>query len=201
MKIIIKTLAIMSIVAFVVMLSACSKDELSQDNNDPFGSMKTEGVNAENEYGLVCTISIDDLVLTNGDDFIINYTIENTSSQDLSEPVYIALELVYNKPDFQLEQYYGDYYSLLWWERTSWGRSKKLFELEQNTTYSQSVDFTDIGWISSISSAIQPDTPNFNTLFGTGSFKFQLHISIDDFNNPTTPAVNVFSNVVELTIE
>ena len=203
MKIIIKTFTIISIVVFCVMLSACSKDELPQDNNndDPFGSMKTDGINAENEYGLVCTISIDDLILTDGDDFIINYTIENTSEIAIDAAAYITLELVYNKPNYLLEQYWGDYYSLLWWNRTSYGHERKAFELNAGSTFSQSVDFTDIGWIAMTSSATQPDYPNFNELFGTGHFKFQLHISVDDYNNPTTPAVNVFSNVVELTIE
>ncbi len=199
MKIVMKN--VMSMMIVIAMLSACSKEETPLTDNDSlFGSLKVGGINAANEYGLVCTISMDDVSLTTGDDFIIHYSIENTSETDIDAKAYIALELVYNRPNYELEQYWGDYYSLLWWEKTSWGRTSKTFELAKNSTFSQSVDFTDIGWISSISSQIQPDTPNFYELFGTGNFKFQLHISIDD-NNTVTPPTKIFSNILVLDIE
>lgn len=203
MKILMKTFTVLSIVFAVVVLSACSKDEPSQnndDNDDPFASLKTGGINAENDFGLVLNISIDDISLAEGDDFIINYTIENTSEEDINGLAYIALELVYEKPTYLLDVQWGDYYSLLWWQKASYGHDRKAFLLDKNSTFSQSVDFTDIGWIGMEASGVQPDIPNFYDLFGAGHFKFQLHISIDDYNQ-YTETVTIFSNIIELNIE
>lgn len=195
----------LKMVLLVIILSGCSKDEVvaPEDSLDFLESLKFGTTSTTNIYGLECSISADDLTIASGDEFLINYTIENTSQTDFSDSVYISLSLVYNKPNYPLGQYVGDCYSMIWWEKTSWGRTTKTFELEKNSTYSQSVDITDIGWLNVISSAVQTDHANFYELFETGNFKIQLTVMVDDDNDEETTTVPtvIYSNLLELIIE
>ncbi len=187
-----------------LIITACTKDDTEPpaNNPDPMAYLKFGSTTDQNNYGLTCTIDANETTIANGDDFSINYTIENTSNIDFDEKIYISLDLIYNQPDFPMGESMGDYYSLLWWNQTDWGRSTKTFELPQNDTYSNSVNIADIGWISYLSSAIQPDEPNFYELIGTGVIKFQMSVMIDDSNDndPETVPTIVYSNVLDLTI-
>ncbi len=183
-------------------LASCSKTELvnSENNINVSGYLKFGGSSMQNNYGLVCNISAGSRLISTNENWMIDYTIENTSSVDFNKPIYISLDLIYNKPDFPLGEYLGDYYSLLYWEQTSWGRTTKIFELKQGDVFNDSVNIVDIGWISFISSAIQPAYGNFYELFETGIFKFQISIIVDDSEDIEIPPLVIYSNLLDLTI-
>ena len=190
-----KTTIKIMILTFVI--AGCGKVEVMEyyQPQSTFGNAKFGSQSTENKYGLTCSISAEKTSIVSLSDFIINYAISNNSSVDFEENVYISLDLIH-------EDTYAYYYSLLWWKRTSWGRTSKLFMLQRNSEVSQSVNIADIGWINSLSSAIQPTDGNFYNLFQSGSFKFQLSITVDDNDGSTTQAPTmIYSNVLDLIIE
>lgn len=194
----------LKIMILIFIVAGCAKEEILEFDPQPesFAAAKFGSPSTQNEYGLECTMTANETSIISLSDFTIKYTIENNSEVDFKEHIYISLALVHNKPDFPLGTYVADYYSLLWWERTSWGRTTKLFELSKNDEYENSVNIADIGWISSISSAIQPANGNFYDLFQTGNFKFQLSIMIDDKDDYTTETPTmIYSNVLDLEIK
>lgn len=202
-----KKLANISIPLIILMIvfNACTKDESEGPTNDldPMGYLKFGSTAAQNDYGLNVSISADETTIASGNDFTIHYSIENTSSDDFNEKVYISLDMIYNQPNFPMGESMGDYYSLLWWIHTDWGRTTKSFELPKNDTYTDSVNVAEVGWISVFSSAIQPNLPNFYELIDAGVIKFQVSIMVDDSNDnniETAPTI-IYSNVLDLTIE
>lgn len=203
MKALIKISIRLMVIALII--TSCTKDDTEPlaNNPDPMAYLKFGATTTANDYGLFVTISANETTILTGDDFTIDYIIENTSNIDFNEKVYISLDLIYNKPDFTMGESMGDYYSLLWWNQTDWGRTTKTFELAYNDSYDNSVNVADIGWISFLSSAIQPDYPNLYELIDVGVIKFQLSIMIDDSNDndPETAPTVIYSNVLDLTIE
>ena len=168
----------------LLIFTSCSKDDDPKINQDDV-LLKMMGLSEAaqtNIYDLNASISAEDLTITQGEDFVLDISIENTSGVDFEKPVYLVLELKY-EADGLTDPAKFDAFSFFWCEYNSQNqRILKTINIPANDTYDSSIDVTAVTWDIPWSSLARQNY-SFDELFNNGNFDFRLTIFFEDINS------------------
>jgi len=158
---------------FIFLFVGCEKEEMQPDE----------------EYGLLCTISVSDSRLNVGDNCLVDYRIENTFSESFNESVIFGFHLLDNN-DFT------QYDCIVFSEGTEASYTSGNLIIARGDRISQLIDITDAGWTFSIAST-PPDT-EFYELIDKGDYELRLFLEIVRQDEPNKI---IHSNKLKLKIK